>query len=387
LTRSKKIKNQNVIDKCEDLIRKCREACNELGYNITNVSIDKLVEMIKAHIEGKKEFRLDFIEYAEKKTAEKPEGTAQIYKGMINAVKRYIKRETMDISEVNISFLKGFEKFLESEPNQQGINRKTDKTQTQKTSSGRKVSAYLACVRAIHNVAKEEYNEEDIGLIRIPYSPFKNFKIKTQPLTRKRALSPSAIQQIINLPYAPEKTGGKWSRFNLAKDCFLISFALVGMNSADIYSIDKEKGEIITYNRQKTTTRRHDKAEMKVKIEDCISQLIGKYKDADGKRIFSFYRHYGDIKAFNKAINIGLKQIGKQLGIEDLEFYAARHSWATIARSSAVGIDKYTVHEALNHSDSQMKITDIYIERDWSVIWEANQKVLSMFDWSRLKQN
>jgi integrase len=385
LTRSGKIKNQNVIDRCEDLLRKCREACTELGFSITATPIDRLVEMIKTHLEGKKEFQLDFIEYAERKTAEKSGGTAQIYKGMISALKRYIKRETLNISEITTSFLKGFEKFLESEPSRQGNNRKTvDGKEAKKPESGRKVSAYLSCLRAIHNMAKDEYNEEDVGLIRIPYSPFKNFKVKTQPLTRKRALSPGLIQEIINLPYTDEKTGGKWNRYNLAKDCFLLSFALAGMNSADMYASGKAKDGIITYNRQKTTTRRHDKAEMKIRIEDCILRLADKYKDPEGKRLFGFYIHYSDMKTFNSAINKGLKQIGEKLGIEDLEFYAARHSWATIARSSVVGIDKYTVHEALNHSDQRMKITDIYIERDWSVIWNANSKVLALFDWNNL---
>jgi hypothetical protein len=29
-----------------------------------------------------------------------------------------------------------------------------------------------------------------------------------------------------------------------------------------------------------------------------------------------------------------------------------------------------------------MSVTDIYIERDWSVIWEANSRVLALFDWT-----
>ncbi|MDR0738454.1 MAG: site-specific integrase [Prevotellaceae bacterium] len=373
LTRKGKIKNQNIIDKCEDLLRRCREACTELGFGITGIPIDRLVEKIKTHLEGKKEFQLDFILYTQQKTAEMSDGTAQIYKGMISALKRHIKRDSLNINEITSTFLKGFEKFLESEPNQQG-------NRTKKSESGRKVSAYLSCLRAMHNKAKDEYNDEDTGLIRIPYSPFKNFKVKAQPLTRKRALSTELIQEIINLPYEKEKTGGKWNRFNLAKDCFLLSFALIGMNSADMYSAGKAKDSIITYNRKKTTTRRHDNAEMKVMIEPCISNLIDKYKDKDGKKLFDFHNHYSDMKAFNKALNKGLKQIGKKLEIDDLEFYAARHSWATIARSAAVGIDKYTVHEALNHSDKQMKITDVYIERDWMVIWNANKKVLALFD-------
>lgn len=70
-----------------------------------------------------------------------------------------------------------------------------------------------------------------------------------------------------------------------------------------------------------------------------------------------------------------MKEVGKSLKIDDLEFYAARHSWATIALNK-VGIDKYTVHAALNHIDESMKVTDIYIERDFVNENIANAKVV-----------
>ena len=78
---------------------------------------------------------------------------------------------------------------------------------------------------------------------------------------------------------------------------------------------------------------------------------------------------------FNKAINKGLKEIGNKLQIDDLEYYAARHSWATIALNKC-GIDKYTVHAALNHVDESMRVTDIYIERDFVNENKANAKVV-----------
>jgi integrase len=190
-------------------------------------------------------------------------------------------------------------------------------------------------------------------------------------------LSVEDLRKIIKLPYEKEIVGGRRSRFNLAKDVFLLSFGLIGMNSADLFSCKTINGDVITYNRQKTAGRREDGAEMKVRIEPFILPLFEKYRDPDNERVFNFHKYYSDHKAFNKNLNIGLKKIGAKLDIEDLEFYAARHSWATIARSAAVGIDKATVHEALNHVDSDMKVTDIYIDRDWSVIWNANRKVIN----------
>ena len=41
----------------------------------------------------------------------------------------------------------------------------------------------------------------------------------------------------------------------------------------------------------------------------------------------------------NRSINIGLKGIGRELGIGNLQFYSARHSMATIAINK-VGINK-----------------------------------------------
>jgi len=41
-----------------------------------------------------------------------------------------------------------------------------------------------------------------------------------------------------------------------------------------------------------------------------------------------------------------------------------------------VGIDKYTVHEMLNHVVEEMKVTDMYIRKDWSLFDKTNRKVL-----------
>ena len=164
-------------------------------------------------------------------------------------------------------------------------------------------------------------------------------------------------------------------RYNLAKDCFILSFCLMGMNSADLYNATDLKNGTITYNRMKTKERRLDGAKMQVDIPRLILPLIEKYRDKTDKRIFNFYQYYSNEKIFNKAINRGLKEIGALLGIDDLEYYAARHSWTTIALNK-VGIDKYTVHAALNHVDESMRVTDIYIERDFIHENKANAKVV-----------
>ena len=233
----------------------------------------------------------------------------------------------------------------------------------------------MVSIKKLFNEAKKKYNRKEKNLILIAHSPFDNFTIPLQEATRKRAISPDIIKNVWKLPYKEMKKGYKSTcRYNLAKDCFILSFCLMGMNSADLYFATDIQDNTITYNRTKTKARRLDGAKMQVDIPKLLMPIVEKYRDKSGKRIFNFYRYYADEKTFNKAINYGLKEIGSILNIDDLEYYAARHSWATIALNK-VGIDKYTVHAALNHVDEAMKVTDIYIERDFVNENKANTKV------------
>ena len=70
-----------------------------------------------------------------------------------------------------------------------------------------------------------------------------------------------------------------------------------------------------------------------------------------------------------------LKEIGQELGIENLQFYTARHSFASIS-ANEVKIDRWTVNLMLNHTDQSMRVTELYIKRDFTPINEANFKLL-----------
>lgn len=124
---------------------------------------------------------------------------------------------------------------------------------------------------------------------------------------------------------------------------------------------------------------------MHVRVEPCVNPLIARYSDKTGKRLLHFYLRYKDRVSFNKAINRGLKDVGEAIGVDGLTFYAARHSWATIARTpreeGGAGLDKYVIHEALNHVDASMKVTDIYLVKNWRIIFDAHKSVLALFDW------
>ena len=372
LTKELKIKqNSPIKQEIDSLIRSYQERCAKLQVELNHYTIDEVMDYLDG--EHQKQQTIDFIKFSREWIASTTIKGAPNYATAINALVRFIGKEELDINLVTSDFLEQFKLFLNKE---RDARIKKLKQQGKRVTSNRTLSLYLISIKKLFNEAKKKYNKPDKNLILIPHSPFENFEIPKQEATRKRAIPADIIKKVWKLPYKDMKKGYKSTcRYNLAKDCFIISFCLMGINSADLYNATEMKDSTIIYNRTKTKDRRLDGAKMMVDIPNIVQPIIDKYRDKTGKRLFNFYQYYCNEKAFNKAINYGLKEIGTILNIEDLEYYAARHSWATIALNK-VGIDKYIVHAALNHIDDSMKVTDIYIERDFVNENKANAKVV-----------
>lgn len=373
-----KIKNQAVLDLMDEIILGYKKKLVSVGMEVEKWDVDKVVEFLA---DTPKLFLLDFVGYGRKYADNLEEkgriGTAKQYRIAINALIRFIGRDTLDINEINVPFLKAFEKHLWAEPVYKGKG-KGEAVATDKPKTGRAVSLYMSHIRTLHEAAKSDFNDEDNGIINIPYSPFKKYTIPAVEPSKHRTLTVEQIQSIINLPYRNHKKRGM-SKYNMAKDVFLLSFGLMGINTADLYDVDCVDHEILTYNRVKTRTRRKDKAEMKVKIEPEILPLVNKYRGE--RKTFLFSEYYSTALNFNKIVNLGLKCIGKEIGVPGLNYYYARHSMATIC-ANKLGIDIVRVDEMLNHSDSKLALARVYIEKDYMPLWEANRKMIDLFDWS-----
>lgn len=372
LSKDLKIRKSSPIrQEVDNLVRSYQKKCAKLQIELNHYTIDDVMDYLDGEIQ--KQQPIDFIKFSREWIAHATIKGAINYTTALNALIRFIGEEKLDIKLMTQDFLENFKTFLIKEKEARTRNLLE---QGKRVPSNRTLSLYLTSIKRLFNEAKKKYNKREKNLILIPNNPFIDFEIPKQEATRKRAIPADIIKKVWNLPYKDMKKGYKSTcHYNLAKDCFILSFCLMGINSADLYNATEMEGYTIVYNRTKTKDRRLDKAQMKVDIPRLILPLVEKYKDKTGKRLFNFYQYYADEKDFNKAINYGLKEICTILEIDDLEYYAARHSWATIALNK-VGIDKYIVHAALNHIDDSMKVTDIYIERDFVNENKANAKVV-----------
>lgn len=265
------------------------------------------------------------------------------YTCMINALKRFIGTDTLSFTSITYNFLMEFKDSLNEHPRAQSL--------------------YLTEIRHMFNEAEIMYNDGYKKII--PESPFKHIKIQKYIAdTKNRVISEESLVKIF-------KFNGT-RRVGMARDCYILSFCLMGMNSIDLFECTELHNNILSYNRAKTRDRRTDNAHIEIVIPDIIKPLLARYKGKD--RVFNFYTKYANSSNFNKHINKGLSIISRRLDIPKFDFYSARHTWASIARNK-LGIDKYTIHEALNHT-SDLDITDVYIQRDYSIINKANEKVV-----------
>lgn len=355
--RMDKITDPRVLETVNAKLDEYRRAA-ALVDNAEWMSADMLWERLNEQLRIGHVFELDIYEYAEQKMSSMEPKTAEGYRTSLNMLRRFVG-DRLDVNDVTFQFLVKFREFIE-----------------QRTSKGsRAVSYYLSCLRHIHNLARAEYNDDDTGVVRIPRQPFRRGLIPPQPVTEHRVLTLQQLKALRDCWPVSE-------RGRLAKDVFVLSFELIGMNTVDLYHLDKKslKNDVLIYNRCKTDSNRPDKALMKVRVEPEAVKILRQHM---GRRLLlDFADRYASHQNFNKAVNLGLKELGAMIGVEGLSTYYARHTWATLARNLCK-IDKSTVHEALNHApDKSERVTDIYVEKDWERIWDANRIVLDAFTYA-----
>ena len=62
---------------------------------------------------------------------------------------------------------------------------------------------------------------------------------------------------------------------------------------------------------------------------------------------------------------------------EDTKAYSVRHSWATIARN-VLNISKDDIDLCLNHVNEAHKMADVYIDKDFTRIDQANRRMIDL---------
>lgn len=376
VTRNMEIRDWRIMDSVQKRLQALREAFYQIPFP-EYLTSEELVSRLGKLLRGPEKFSLDLFEFAERVIASKEPKTREGYRTSLNAVRRFIGADHLDINEITTQWVIRFREFLENEPpvaNSGGGRAKKEGRYPKKSRGSRAVSYYLGCIRAIHNKARLEYNDYDTNDIRIPRQPFPKGSVPPMPVTDHRNLSVAELHAL--WVCEPVK-----KRERMAKDVFFLSYALAGTNTADIYSIRPKdvKGDLVTYRRAKTRNQRKDHAEITLRVVPMAREIISRHLSSDEGHLLEFADIYSNSHEFNRAVNIGLKDLARRAGLDvNLETYHARHSWGTIARN-VLKVDFDNVNAALNHAPTgNDRVADIYIARDYSAIWAAQERMAEL---------
>lgn len=238
-----------------------------------------------------------------------------------------------------------------------GMLRDIDDELARKGNSLNTRAIYFRHFRAIINRAIDDG-------ITVNY-PFRAFKIKSTA-KKKHELPVECLRKLAQLTFAPSE-----NLKELARDLFMLSFYLCGVNLKDIYNWKKNKlkNGKICFVRYKI--RRFEPETVEITLQPEAQALLDKY--CGKEYLFSFAETYPNYDTFIGNVDKRIRLLRKDIDFDELTLYYARYSWATIAYKC--GVDEKTISKSLGHQDTTVA-GKFYILYDWSLTDEANRRVI-----------
>ena len=186
-------------------------------------------------------------------------------------------------------------------------------------------------------------------LVKYDVSPFAYYKIKTAPV-REVDLTIENFVKVMN--HTPN---GK--RFVVAKDLFMLSFYLCGINLADLLEVDFRNKEHVTYVRKKAVNLKQSDQRIIIPIPEQAKPIIGKWMNRNtGKLDFGYKYSYQN---FSRYLSRSLETLAKEAKVsQKLVYYSARKSFAQYA--SELGIPDSVIDYCLGHSDKSRGVIRYY---------------------------
>lgn len=276
-------------------------------------------------------------------------GTAKNYRTAMESLKAYLGDRKLSFTEITTRFAEQYNAYL--------LRRGLVKNS---------ISFHMRILRAVYNKAVRD------GLAEAS-NPFQNVYTGIDK-TAKRAVSKEVLSRLIGLDLS------RSAPLAFARDIFLFSLYTRGMSFVDIAFLKHEniRDGAVCYARRKT------KQQLCIRIEPCIRRIIGRYAGCSRVYVFPIlksediataYAQYRVQMAYHNRL---LKRLSRMLGMQqNLSFYTARHSWATLARDSNVPVS--VISAGMGHTSE--RTTRIYLASlENSLIDNANKGILDQFN-------
>ena len=282
--------------------------------------------------------------------------TKEIYSNTIKQMTKFAGKESIEFCEITNPFLRQFDDFL----SKSNIRMNTR-------------AIHFRNIRAIFNRAIDD------DVIGQEHYPFRKFKIKGEE-KNKVSLSPEQLKKLYEYEFETSSLG-------MARDYFMLSFFLCGINPVDMFNLKKPDSENrVSFVRKKMQSGIHNTIRLLIQPE--AQQIMDRYRnDDESPYLLCFIDKYVSYDIFKSFLARKIREIpeivtgkddkGKDIkpfeNYKGMTMYWARYSWATIADS--LDIPEKTISKGLGHVDKSMAGRK-YIAYDWSKVDKANRSVI-----------
>lgn len=261
-------------------------------------------------------------------------GTRDKAKGIINKLKRYYKKKSLKLSDINYSFLKTYE-----------MHCKVDLKNKQNT-----ISKDMKFIKQVINRAVK------MGIIESKESPFLNYKIKEQKSSRTY-LTQEELNTIVELDL------GYRTNLSIHRDIFVFACYSGGLRISDVLLL---RWEDISNNRLAINFKKTGH-QTSIALNNTSIDILNRYKPFKQKYIFGMLPDWLESSLYEEVdksitrattlINRSLKVIAIKAKINKrLSTHIARHTFATLALSKNIRLD--ILQQILGHSN--IRETQIY---------------------------
>lgn len=203
------------------------------------------------------------------------------------------------------------------------------------------ISTILSHIKALVNKAISNqmvsYSIHPFLGVKIPQSPVRNVTLSLESFTRIMNSSPDTKKK------------------KMARDLFMISFMLGGMNLIDIMNVDFRDKEV-RYVRTKSAGRTQQENVISFDMPEGIERYAGGWMQPNGKLDFGYKFTYHN---FSQYVSYAITDLAEELGIKErVVFYSARKCFAQFA--SDICMPDSVINYCLGHSDRSKGVIRYY---------------------------
>ena len=295
------IQNGQVIDNPDATFinAKLRAIVNSYLDALDKINVDaytpkQLLEYLKTIKQGSTSFSVAASQYIDALTKDGRKSTAYLYQRTADYFVKFCGYDIL-LDGITPRTIKDFDTWMAKTKNLADTTRGT----------------HFAHLKAIINQAKRD------RLVRFDTDPFEYYE---RPATSTRELDISVEElRIIRDSQPKEKS------LIVARDLFMLSYYLGGINMIDLLAYDFKGKKVLEYVRKKSAHTKKGEAKVSFSIQPEAKEIIDRYIGENGKLNFGYKLSYEN---FRKYMTASIARLAESIGLDShVVYYSARKSF------------------------------------------------------------